>query len=525
MSDFRLRSRTVIALTPLLALTLWLSTTGAQARGGASFLSRLAWTTLTPAPGVKLMVGTLHDVDPSLHWTVTMEAPTTSPFDGSPELAEAGSPAWARDAERRLRSHGYAPTARTLTWPRYADDPRGVLGVRVRVGDFASKAEATAAASRLAAAGFVPLVEWEGFDPERSPDAEQLHAAIVDPRLFAGRVMAVHGTSVARRETVATQAQQSGALAAVNAGFFTIAASLPAVAGVPTGLGIYDGRLEALANDSRADLVFSGAAHAEIDNLNTLVELHTGRASARVLGINRQPGSAEDCGVSGFSPTSAPRQGVICTGPDDLVLFTSEFGAALPGGPGVQATLDAGDRVVAVGSRGGSVPPGDNVVQAVGAQAAWLGAHATVGSRLRVTEQLWDAFGRRIHVDRQSSAASAAPLLLRDGAVWIDAVHEGVFDPRDLFDYGFSAERHARTMAGVDRRGRILLVTADGVPGVSEGLTLSEEAELMWRLGATDAINLDGGGSTTFVLGGATVNTTSDATGPRPVGDSIVIAP
>jgi hypothetical protein len=186
-------------------------------------------------------------------------------------------------------------------------------------------------------------------------------------------------------------------------------------------------------------------------------------------------------------------------------------------------TLDGRDRVVALGARGGDVPAGGRVIQAIGAPADWLSAHAGVGQVLRVGERLRDAFGRPVHLGPDTSAASAAPLLLRGGRTWIDAVREGVFDPRDLFDYGFSAERHARTMAGVDRRGRLLLVTADGVPGVSEGLTLSEEARLMRRLGATDAMNLDGGGSTTFVLGGATVNTTSDATGPRPVGDSIVV--
>ena len=47
----------------------------------------------------------------------------------------------------------------------------------------------------------------------------------------------------------------------------------------------------------------------------------------------------------------------------------------------------------------------------------------------------------------------------------------------------------------------------------------------MQGLGAVDAMNLDGGGSTSFVLGGSTINTPSDATGPRAVGDSIVIVP
>jgi exopolysaccharide biosynthesis protein len=79
------------------------------------------------------------------------------------------------------------------------------------------------------------------------------------------------------------------------------------------------------------------------------------------------------------------------------------------------------------------------------------------------------------------------------------AVNEGVLDARDLNDYTFSAYRHARTFVGVDGRGRLLLATADGIPGVSEGLTLTEEAELMRSLDAVDAMNLDGSGSTQVV--------------------------
>jgi hypothetical protein len=331
MSDARLSAR-AIPLAALLALTLWLSVAGARAAGSDEFLSHIAWTASSPAPGLTLLAGTLHSADTSLHWTVTIEAPTSSPFDGSAEFAEAGGATWAAATEQRLHDDGYAPSAATLRWPRYRDDPRGVMGIRVRVGEFASKAQASAVATRLATQGFAPLVEWEGFDPDRTPDAEQIHAAIVDPAAFRGRVRAVHGTGIASRETVAAQAQQAGALAAVNGGFFTIAAQLPGVAGVPTGLGVYGGRLEAMANDSRADIVFGGARSARIENLTTDVELRARGATTRVLGINRQPGSAEDCGVPAFSPTGEPRQGVICTGADDLVLFTPEFGAALPTG-------------------------------------------------------------------------------------------------------------------------------------------------------------------------------------------------
>jgi len=59
-----------------------------------------------------------------------------------------------------------------------------------------------------------------------------------------------------------------------------------------------------------------------------------------------------------------------------------------------------------------------------------------------------------------------------------------------------------RTAVGVDRDGAHLwIVVADGrQPDVSMGITLVELAALFRALGAHDALNLDGGGSTTFVV-------------------------
>ena len=61
---------------------------------------------------------------------------------------------------------------------------------------------------------------------------------------------------------------------------------------------------------------------------------------------------------------------------------------------------------------------------------------------------------------------------------------------------------HPRTFFGLSRdRKTLYLVTVDGrQPGYSEGMELKEGADLLLRLGAYDAINMDGGGSTTMVL-------------------------
>jgi len=60
---------------------------------------------------------------------------------------------------------------------------------------------------------------------------------------------------------------------------------------------------------------------------------------------------------------------------------------------------------------------------------------------------------------------------------------------------------HPRTAIGIKADGKLLLFTADGrEAGRSLGLTVSEMADILIRFGARDAINLDGGGSTTFVM-------------------------
>ena len=47
----------------------------------------------------------------------------------------------------------------------------------------------------------------------------------------------------------------------------------------------------------------------------------------------------------------------------------------------------------------------------------------------------------------------------------------------------------------------------------------------MASLGAKEAVNLDGGGSTTMTVGSELVNRPSDATGERPIGDAVVLLP
>jgi exopolysaccharide biosynthesis protein len=79
-------------------------------------------------------------------------------------------------------------------------------------------------------------------------------------------------------------------------------------------------------------------------------------------------------------------------------------------------------------------------------------------------------------------------------------------------------------MIGVDVQGRAWLVTVDGrLPNYSVGMTFDDLQRLAARLELTDALNLDGGGSTTMVVGGEVVNKPSDPGGVRPVSDALIV--
>lgn len=65
----------------------------------------------------------------------------------------------------------------------------------------------------------------------------------------------------------------------------------------------------------------------------------------------------------------------------------------------------------------------------------------------------------------------------------------------------FSYTRHPRTAAGVTADGTVVLIVVDGrQPIVSNGASLADLAYIMASLGCVDAVNLDGGGSSTFIL-------------------------
>lgn len=105
-----------------------------------------------------------------------------------------------------------------------------------------------------------------------------------------------------------------------------------------------------------------------------------------------------------------------------------------------------------------------------------------------------------------SEALGGGPVLVRDGKPIGSYADESM-------GLSFAIVAHPRTAIGFTKNTTVFLVVVDGrQPKVSIGMPLKELAHLMIQLGCTDAVNLDGGGSSTMVLGDTVVNHVSDDT-------------
>jgi len=89
----------------------------------------------------------------------------------------------------------------------------------------------------------------------------------------------------------------------------------------------------------------------------------------------------------------------------------------------------------------------------------------------------------------------------------------------------FVETRHPRTAVAKLKDGKFLMITVDGRTESSGGIGLQDLAEYLLSLGATDAMNLDGGGSTTMFVDSKVVNHPSDKEGERKVSDAILVTP
>ncbi|MGV9347650.1 phosphodiester glycosidase family protein [Streptomyces spiralis] len=486
-------------------------------------------TTTTLQPGVTLTRIVRGESDPALGWTVEVSIPggETSPDPDAPPTALKDR-ASADELAGRLQQDGFSPRVEQVTTPKAADFAGGTLGWRVRVGRYDTQSAATAERGRLKTAGYTGSAVYTGWDGDAT-DRGPWHIDVltIDPHRFRGGLEASYGPDLENRETTSELSNTAGATAAVNAGFFVLDPNAGAP-GDPAGVGVYDGRLLSEPVNGRPGLVIHGnGRQSEIARFSWRGRVAGAEPSLSLTGINRVPGLIRNCGGEHDIPTSLPLHDVTCTNPDELVAFTPDFGQSTPQGEGAEAVLDAHGRVVQLRSpRGGPLPAGGSSVQATGRRVAELTALAQAGHRLHISTTLLDGHGHPVKPSPTTDIVNGGPELVRDGRLHVTPATDGMVHPGDpSWYYGWVHKRNPRTLAGVDAAGRTVLVTADGRSTSALGLSITESAEVAKALGLRDAMNLDGGGSTTLVADHTLLNHPSDATGERPVGDALLILP
>lgn len=299
-------------------------------------------------------------------------------------------------------------------------------------------------------------------------------------------------------ETVSSLATRYGALAAINSGYFRTTGTYR---GDSVGIQVLNGQILSESNNGRAAAGLSEGSEAQKIIFGHIVftgELLAGAKTKHAInGLNR------------------PRA------EDELIVFTPEFHRTTLTDPkGLEVIVRRGRIAEIRDQQGSSTIPADGfVISASGVAREWilqnLNKRGSVGLSLKMSPVETD---QKEEWQKAASIIGGGPQLIKDGRVEITNTAEKILP-------AFVSDLHPRTAIAKLKSGELLLVTVDGRQTASIGMSLTMLADLLIEFGVTDAINLDGGGSTTMVIRNKLVNKPSDTTGERPVSDAILIYP
>jgi hypothetical protein len=332
------------------------------------------------------------------------------------------------------------------------------------------------------------------YENRKTAGPESIHILEVNPRLL--RIEAVRALDDGvGRETVQSIAQRKAAIAAVNAGFFRIG-------------GRYDGEPEGILKireswfsdpgEARGAIGWNGGGEiARIGRLTMRWVLQSRGKTFPVDGINRPRGSAE------------------------AILYDWAFHRSTLTDPGGIEFAIARNKISGSSGRGNAAIPQDGFVYSLGPKSPVSGADLKIKAPVKITWAITDT----------SAPAPGFKPDWREMEYIVGGMPALFLKQHDLLEHneekmraGFDTERHPRTAVGVRADGIWVFVVVDGrQPELSVGMNLKELSGLLSSLGCIDALNLDGGGSSTLYFDGKVVNSPSDATKDRPVSDAIVI--
>lgn len=302
-------------------------------------------------------------------------------------------------------------------------------------------------------------------------------STMVSARSEVGRLK-VYSEDVAKsRQTMSELIKVTGAIGGVNGDFFPWS-------GDPLGLMVRNGELVSAPFPNRSAFAWGKNGSA---------------AGVATLNLGARNGSLGTFNIDGLNQEAGPNQ---------VMVNSRSAGFARTKGPGVHVVLRGlgawsprarwegmVDSVVRAESV--SIPEFGAVISASGARGETL-ARLSPGDPISI-----DIAADGFDWSQFDQAIGGGPFLVRAGKVSIDWAAQG-------FTSAFAERRHPRTAVGKTRKGDIWFVTIDGRQAMSAGATLDETARIMLKFGCVEAVNLDGGGSTTFNLLGMTLNRPSD---------------
>ena len=191
---------------------------------------------------------------------------------------------------------------------------------------------------------------------------------------------------------------------------------------------------------------------------------------------------------------------------DGAVLYTSDWGSATPA-PGLELVLRAAqplgglNQETAVELQGlrqgpGPIAPGTAVLSVPATQADMLNA-------------IWAKVQQGAETT-QARVLVATPLAVAESiGATPQVLHNGQPVPWPN-DPNLITAIQPRTLLAWNDAGDVFMVVVDGRQNSSAGMTLAQAADMLIGLGATEAVNFDGGGGSTFVVGGSVWNQPSD---------------
>ncbi|HEX5701058.1 MAG TPA: phosphodiester glycosidase family protein [Rubrobacter sp.] len=274
--------------------------------------------------------------------------------------------------------------------------------------------------------------------------------------------------AVAARDEVSDMAENAHAVAAVNGDFFDIGET-----NAPKGPAIADGDgLKASLPNRQNVFAVSLKGVARLDRISLQGRITTPDDALVLDGLNQS--ALEVGGIVAFTPVwgAATRKQATCGTSPDATCSENTTEVVVRDNVVTEVHQEPGS---------GAIPQGTFILVGREAGADELRKKLQPGEQVRMRSELSSQLGGPLEF-----AIGGNPILLRDGVV----PQVGLGDP----------EHAPRTAAGASRDGRRLyLVTVDGRSAKSVGLRTKEVAEMMRKLGADDALNLDDGGSSTLV--------------------------